>query len=1255
MTPIVILVTAVLLQLAAAVLAIRLIWVTGVSRAWILLSLAILAMVVRRSLSLYGFWTGDAAETGDWTFEFIGLAISLLILAGIASIAPLFYSVRRSQETFRESQRQLTTLLHNLPGMAYRCRNDEARTMEFVSEGGLALTGYPPKDLLEGGAHPYLELIHPDDREAVRQRMSHALSQRRRHRLAYRILAADGTEKWVWEQGFGVFSEQGDAVAIEGFVTDVTEKKRADERSEHLNAVLRAIRNVNQVIARERDRDRLLQSICDSLVETRGYRYAWIVLLDEAGQPRGSAQAGVGEEFAALLQRLERKHSVACIQHALTHDGVFVVEDRQAVCGGCDVHVRVSGQTPIVVRLVWGEKTYGVMMASLPAEYARDAEEQELLAEVTGDIAFALHNLEVEQDRRRAEESLRLEQSRLEGLLQLSHMTEASLQEITHFALEEAVRLTQSKIGYLAFTTEDESVLTMHAWSKTAMQQCAIIDKPIVYPVATTGLWGEAVRQRRAVITNDYPAPSPLKKGYPAGHVPVARHMNVPIFEGQQIVAVIGVGNKEQPYDESDVRQLTLLGQGMWRLIQRRNVQEELRQARDELEVRVRVRTAELANANDELQQERYLLHSLMDNLPHNVYFKDADSRFIRINAAMARAFGLQDPAQAIAGSDRDFFTSEHASQALADEREIIRSGRPVIDKEEKETWPDGHVSWASTTKMPLYDEAGCIVGSFGISRDITEQKLAAEALRAAKEAAEAASRAKSTFLANMSHEIRTPLTAVIGMTDLVLKTPLSAQQREYLSTVKDSGEALLSVINDILDFSKIEAGKLVLERSDFDLRESLGDTMKSLAIRAHQKNLELAFCIHPHVPRRVVGDYNRLRQIVINLVGNAIKFTEQGEVVLTVDRESLSEREVLLHCTVADTGIGIPADKQGAIFGQFEQADSALTRRYGGTGLGLAIVSRLASMMGGSAWVESEVGKGSRFHFTVRLELADPADTEDMVIVPTCLHSLRVLVVDDTATNRRILDEILRHWHMEPTLARSASSALDLLRTAIQAGTPYRLVLTDAHMPDVDGFMMTESIRQDPALAATKVIMLTSGDRPEDATHCERLGIANYLLKPVKQSELLEAIERALGVMVPKAELSRTADETPPVRPLRILLAEDSVVNQKLAVALLGRQGHTVTIANNGREALTAIERGSFDLILMDIQMPEMDGLEATAAIRAREISAGLHTPIIAMTAHALKGDRERCLDAGMDGYVTKPIRPQDLYQALASASASG
>ncbi len=1171
-------------------------------------------------------------------------------------------------------------------------------------------------------------------------------------------------------------------LAIVGFVWDVREKQAVDERIEHLNAVLRAIRNVNQVIARERDRDQLLQGICDSLVETRGYRYAWVVLLDSERRWLAGAQAGVGEAgFCQLQAYLRSGETVTCWEQALSATDVTVIDHTRGLCENCPLERQERGATPLAVGLRCDHTCHGVLVASVPSAFAGEAEEQELLSEVAGDIAFALHNMESEAQREQAEQALRLEQSRLAALLQLQQMSAAPLQEVTNFTLEEAVRLTRSELGYLAFLNEDESVLTMHAWSKTAMRQCAIQEKPLVYPIETTGLWGEAVRQRQPVFTNDYPAPSPLKKGYPAGHVHVQRHMNVPVFEGERIVAVIGVGNKELAYEDSDARQLMLLGQGMCQLLRRREAQEQLRAAHDELEVRVRVRTAELASANEELQQERALLHALMDHVPFSIYFKDEASRFIRVNRALARVFGLSEPAEAIGWTDADFFGPEHALRARADEEEILRTGQPLIDREEKETWPDGHVTWALTTKMPLYDPEGRIVGTFGISRDITQQrrveqamraselryrtlfdasrdaimvldkeqgfvggnpatlelfgledeaeliactpadlsperqpdgslsavkadqmvelalqhrahffewlhqrsdgtvfpatvllarleleghllvqatvrditaeKQAAAALQEAKEVAEAASRSKSTFLANMSHEIRTPLNAVIGMTELVLKTPLSAQQRDYLSTVKDSGEALLSVINDILDFSKIEAGKLVLEHLPFDLRESLGDTMKSLAIRAHQRNLELAFYCHADVPRRVMGDYARLRQIVLNLVSNAIKFTEQGEVVLEVARAASEQGQVVLNMVVSDTGIGIPADKQVEVFGMFEQGDSALTRRYGGTGLGLAIASRLVSLMGGKMWLESEVGRGSRFHFNVRLELAEDADQDEMVLVPSCLQGLRVLIVDDTATNRRILMEILTHWHMEPVAAENADQALLALRSAHQTGSPFQLVLTDAHMPDVDGFTLTETVRGQLDLADVRVILLTSGDRPEDTQRCDALKIAAYLLKPVKQSELLEAIEETMGVLVPRKELDATTTELPPARPLRILLAEDSVVNQKLAVALLQRQGHTVTIACNGREAVERFRGDCFDLILMDVQMPEMDGLEATAAIRDHQRISGFHTPIIAMTAHALKGDRERCLQAGMDGYVAKPIRPQELYQALATA----
>jgi two-component system, sensor histidine kinase and response regulator len=704
-----------------------------------------------------------------------------------------------------------------------------------------------------------------------------------------------------------------------------------------------------------------------------------------------------------------------------------------------------------------------------------------------------------------------------------------------------------------------------------------------------------------------------------------------------------------------------------------RQSQEELHNTQSDLEQRVRDRTAELAAANEGLQQERYLLHTLMNYLPHNIYFKDAHSRFIRINSAMARYFGLQDPGDAIGKTDVDYFTDEHALQALADEQEIVRSGKGIIDKEEKETWPDGRATWASSTKLPLYDDAGQVVGTFGISQDITSQKRVAEALRSAKEAAEAGSRAKSSFLANVSHEIRTPLNAVIGMTELVLKTQLTTQQREFLSTVRDSGEALLSVINDILDFSKIEAEKLVLENERFHLRESLGDTMKSFAIRAHQQGLELGCHIHTDVPAWVVGDYPRLRQVVVNLVNNAIKFTTWGEVVLEVARlipteqaasegngavaqgesEELpvgSDKPVELHFSVSDTGIGIPAEKHSSIFGMFEQADSSTTRRHGGTGLGLAIASRLVQLMGGRMWVESEVGRGSRFHFTVGLQEAeaDAADAADKE--PVCLHGMRVLVVDDNATNRRILEEVLSSWQMMPTSVENAAQAIEHMRRIGHSGEPLPLVITDAHMPDVDGFTLARRIREDRQIGGSVIMMLTSGDRPNDTGECERLGIGAYLLKPIKQSELLESIQLVLGIVRPRrVQRGRAGQRQTPGRCLQILLAEDSLVNQQLAVALLDGEGHKVTVAGNGREAVAAVESGNFDCVLMDLQMPEMDGLEATAIIRAHERTTGRHVPIIAMTAHALKGDRERCLEAGMDGYTSKPIDADDLFAAIA------
>ena len=647
-------------------------------------------------------------------------------------------------------------------------------------------------------------------------------------------------------------------------------------------------------------------------------------------------------------------------------------------------------------------------------------------------------------------------------------------------------------------------------------------------------------------------------------------------------------------------------------------------------------------------QREQRLLASLMDHVPDHIFFKDRQSRFLRINNALAKRFGLSDPAEANNKTDFDYFTLEHAQQAYDDEQRVISTGQPLIGRVEKETWADGHVTWASTTKLPLLDPDGRIVGTFGVSRDITDQRQAAEALREAKEAAEAANRAKSDFLANMSHEIRTPLNAIIGMTELLMDMGLPPSQREYLRMVRESGESLLGVINDILDFSKIEAGKLELEAAEFALRERLGDTMKFLGLRAHAKGLELAYHVHPDVPDGLVGDVARLRQVVVNLVGNAIKFTDRGEVILEVSYEASGDAAATLHFAVKDTGIGIPADKMSRIFQAFEQADTSTTRRFGGTGLGLTISSRLVECMGGRIWVESEVGRGSIFHFSAHFTVAYREAKQPRVVHGPSLLGLKVLVVDDNATNRTILEEMLGNWKMQPTVVSSALEAMGALTAASDAGERFALVLSDANMPGMDGFQMIEEIRRIDHLADTVIMMLTSGDRPGDIARCEHLRIHRHLIKPIKQSELFDAIIAALGASV---EMEPALLEPPTVHlpPLRILLAEDSLVNQRLAVGLLEQQGHQVQVANNGSEALNAWQARRFDVVLMDVQMPEMDGLETTGAIRQREARIGGHVPIVAMTAHAMKGDEEKCLAAGMDGYVAKPIRAKLLFETIA------
>ncbi|MCO8120377.1 PAS domain-containing protein [Stieleria sp. TO1_6] len=656
--------------------------------------------------------------------------------------------------------------------------------------------------------------------------------------------------------------------------------------------------------------------------------------------------------------------------------------------------------------------------------------------------------------------------------------------------------------------------------------------------------------------------------------------------------------------------------------------------------------------AEQELSRERDLLKTIINNVPDLIYVKDRAGRFITANAALVELLGLQSADEILGKTDYDFSPAELACNYVTDDQNVMRTGQPLFDREESHRGDEESALCLLTTKVPLRSSDGEIIGVVGIGHDITERKKFEKEMIAATEIADKANRAKSDFLANMSHEIRTPMNAIIGMTDLVLETRLDANQRNFLSMVQESGEALLSVINDILDFSKIEAGKLEIDCQTFDLRESLGDTMKTLGLKAHSKGLELAFRVDPACPHYVVGDSGRIRQIMINLVGNAVKFTERGEVFVQVELLSLTDDDVGLEISVRDTGVGIPEDRCKAIFEEFEQADTSVTRRFGGTGLGLAISSRLVELMDGSIAVESEVGEGSKFIVSIHLKPA-PEGTETLATNGTVfVGGSKVMVVDDNTTNRKILQEMLTNWGMVPVLARSGEDALDLLRKAEGEDEPCKLIISDVHMPEMSGYEFIEQVRGDAGISETPIIILTSGTRDNDQSLQDRLDISERLLKPVKQSELFDAIVRTLGVTSPEDDTSFEFDDPSEQlrRKLNVLLAEDNAINQKLAIGVLSRFGHQVTVANNGAEAVQAVGEGDFDVVLMDVQMPVMDGFAATKVIRKNERGTGRHVPIIAMTAHAMKGDREQCLDAGMDEYIAKPIRIGTLKEKLSA-----
>jgi PAS domain S-box-containing protein len=794
-------------------------------------------------------------------------------------------------------------------------------------------------------------------------------------------------------------------------------------------------------------------------------------------------------------------------------------------------------------------------------------------------------------------------------------ITDESESELATFCLHLAESLTDSKFGFIGEVSARERLDTI-SMSDPGWEACRIPKShaPIlINNMKIRGLWGEAIKHGRTHLINN-PDSHPARVGIPIGHPEIRNLLVVPLKHADKPTGVLALANKDGGYDRDDQKAIEALATAFVEALDRKRAEEAIK-------------------------KETGKLTAIISGIEEGVVYADTADRIVEVNDYFLRIF-KKEKNQLLGQTLWDVHLGE-VLDSLKEDIETFRKKKDSSPVEVQRTLADREVMFRIKPTYIDGEYGGLILNLVDVS----------ELVRVRKEAL-AASKAKSDFLANISHEIRTPMNGILGMTELALDTSLTPEQREYLRGIKSSAESLMALINDILDFSKIEARKLEIEKTPFNLEDLIFEALAPLAIQAHRNKLDLVCAIPPRLDADIIGDPGRLRQILINLVGNAVKFTEKGEVVVSVEEETRGGDTILLHFAIADTGIGIPQDKQKIIFDVFAQADSSMTRKFGGTGLGLAISSQLVDLLGGHIWVESAIGKGSQFHFTARFMIPKKEDQMPRRRPRMLFADLPLLLIEDNASSRRFISEWGAYWGLKVREASSADEAIVILEDAAERKKPFQIILADASLPGHDSFVILDHIKDNPELAKSIIMMMGSSSNRVDASPWLKVGISAHLGKPIKPSELKSCILNVLGLTPKRLEEAVLGPEPgvlPVRRAYRILIAEDNLVNQRVAIYMLEKQGHQVTGVMNGEEALAALEKENFELILMDVQMPKMDGFQATQLIRAKEKESGLHLPIIAMTAHAMKGDREKCLAVGMDDYLAKPLNLKQLSETIA------